>query len=183
MSSWQPQGTAGLPVPPLPAGRVQGLKDGSVRSRGRSARLARPLVPEAGPAKMARDGPRPSAPASDPRPNRPAAESPDSRRREEPLPSPQGTPASLRSDCSLGSRAPASSARRGARPGVPSRPGNYEPVAAGPTPTSTPAAAMIGPRSRCGVRTIPLRGPHDPRTLSAGLGVRVWVLRPVKSLL
>ena len=167
MSSWQPQGTAGLPVPPLPAGRVQGLKDGSVRSRGRSARLARPLVPEAGPAKMARDGPRPSAPASDPRPNRPAAESPDSRRREEPLPSPQGTPASLRSDCSLGSRAPASSARRGARPGVPSRPGNYEPVAAGPTPTSTPAAAMIGPRSRCGVRTIP---EHSPRVWVCGSG-------------
>lgn len=91
---------------------------------------------------MARGGPRPSAPASDPRPSWPAEESPDSRRREEPLPSPQGTPASPRS-VAWG--------------------GGLQPAARGRGPDLDPGRCYDSP-------TIPLRGPHDPRTLSASLG-------------
>lgn len=121
---------------------------------------------------MAGAGPRPSAPAPGPSPQPARGRVP--RLVKEPLPSPQGTPASPRRDCSVRSRALASSARRGARSGSPSRPGSHAPGPGGcggrtqrVSPPTNP-----GPDSpaACGLCTTP---EHSLRR------VRLWVLRQI----
>lgn len=115
----------GLRVPPASAGRAQGLKGGASREPGPQRETRAPPGGGGGRAKMAGAGPRPSAPAPGPSPQPARGRVP--RLVEEPLPSPQGTPASPRRDCSVRSRALASSARLVARSRSPSRPGSHAP--------------------------------------------------------